>query len=163
MIDQNEIKEIKSVVQTLLQKMTIEDFEVEIKIPEEKSNNNDVVFVNIDLKEPQFLIDQNGQTLFDIQRILKIVLNKKLKKVFYLELDINEYKEKKVAHLKNLAREAADQVVLTKEKKILPPMPAHERRIVHMELAQRKDIITESQGDQDQRHIIIAPVKSKDN
>jgi len=72
-------------------------------------------------------------------------------------LDINGYKSKKVEYLKSLAKEAADQVVLNKEEKSLPPMSAYERRVVHAELAQREDVLTESQGSDLDRHIVVKP------
>ena len=88
-------------------------------------------------------------------RLLKTILNKKLKNVFYFNLDINDYKKQKLEYLKNMAKNLADQVVLTKEEKILLPMSSYERRIIHAELAQRTDVITESQGEGFDRHIVI--------
>ncbi len=159
----NEI-EIKNTVEEFLQKMTIADFSMELKVSSiDKKDGDiegdyfsqDIIDLDIELKEPQILIGSNGQTLFELQHILRIILNKKFKKIFYLKLDINNYKEKKIEYIKNLAKDIADEVFLTKEKKILPPMPAYQRRIIHMELAQRQDIITESQGDGENRYIIV--------
>ena len=107
------------------------------------------------LEEPQVLIGQGGRTLFEVQRAIRMILNKKLKKIFYLDLDINEYKTKKTEYLKSLAKDLADQVALTKETKILFPMPSYERRVVHKELSKRSDIISDSQGDGEDRHIVI--------
>ena len=115
----------------------------------------DVVDLEVELDEPQILIGQQGQTLFEIQRLLRTVLNKKLQKVFYFNLDINEYKKKKIEYLKDLARELANQVATTKEEKVLSPMSSYERRIIHAELAQRTDVVTESQGDSYERHVVI--------
>lgn len=157
MMNPNEIEEIKSITEDVLKKMTMEDFGVELKIPSVTSDNKDIVYLNIDLKNPQTLIGQNGQTLLEMQRILRIIFNKKLGKDFYLDLDINDYKKKKVEYLKNLAKESADEVSLTQKKKILSTMPAHERRIIHLELAQRTDVVTESQGDKNERYIVISP------
>jgi len=85
------------------------------------------------------------------------VLNKKLQKNFYLKLDINNYREKKIEYLKSFARDIANEVVFTKEKKVLSPMPAYQRRIIHTELAQRQDVATQSQGDGQDRHLVISP------
>ena len=78
-----------------------------------------------------------------------------IQKDFYVDLDINGYKKKKIDYLKEMAKNAADEVSLMKQEKILPPMPAYERRIVHLELAERKDITTESIGREPERKIII--------
>jgi spoIIIJ-associated protein len=51
----------------------------------------------------------------------------------------------------------ADQVVYSKEKKVLSPMPSYERRIIHAELSGRSDIVTESQGEGFERCIVISP------
>ena len=91
-----------------------------------------------------------------------MILNKKINtlgtsKIFYFNLDINDYKKKKVEYLKDLAKDLADQVSLNKEEKVLLPMSSYERRIIHAELSKRTDVLTESQGDSFDRHIVIKP------
>ena len=165
MISEDEIKKSKEIIENFLQKMTITDFDVELKSSFIKKNHEilegeniiDIIDLEIKIKEPQILIGQNGQTLFELQRILRIILNKKMQKNFYLELDINSYKKKKVEYLKKLAKDLAIEVLLTQKKKVLSPMPSYERRIIHSELADRQDIITESQGDGISRCVIISP------
>jgi len=153
MIEQNEINKIKETAEEFFGKMTIAISNIDVKT----SSETDVVDLDIKIDEPQILIGQGGQTLFEIQRLLRMVLNRKIKKAFYLNLDINEYKKQKIEYLKDLAKSLADQASLTKEEKSFPPMSAYERRIIHAELAQRQDVITESQGDGFDRHIVIKP------
>jgi spoIIIJ-associated protein len=117
----------------------------------------EIIDLEIKIEEPQILIGQGGQTLFEIQRLLKIILNKKTQSAFYLNLDINDYKKQKVEYLKDVAKDFADQVSLTKEEKHLAPMSAYERRIIHAELSLRTDVDTESRGDGSDRHIVIKP------
>ena len=155
MIEENEIKTIKKTIEEFFEKMTISVSNTDAEVY--TNDESEAVKVNIILQEPQILIGQGGQTLFEMQRVLRMMLNKKLGKVFYLDLDINEYKSKKVEYLKNLAKDLADQVSLTKETKILFPMPSYERRILHKELGLRTDITSESQGEGLDRHIIIKP------
>jgi len=154
---QEEVQKIKDIACEFLQKMTITDFSLSIETSFLGKDNIDFLNLNIKANEPQILIGQNGQTLVEIQRILKIILSKKIKSIFYLELDINDYKKKKSEYLKILAKDLADKVSSTKIKQILPPMSSHERRIIHIELANRGDISTESQGDKINRFIIINP------
>ncbi len=153
MLNQEDIKKIKETAEEFFEKMTIDVLKLEVN----SSGDIDVVDLDIKLEEPQILIGEHGQTLFELQRLLKTVLNKKLQKIFYLNLDINEYKKKKIEYLKDLAKDLADEVALNKEEKVLFPMPAYERRIIHTELSQRTDIITESQGEGQDRHIVIKP------
>lgn len=158
MIEKNDIKIIEKTVEEFFNKMTISVSKIEAEIynsDDEKDEQKEAVKVNVFLQEPQVLIGQGGQTLFETQRILRMILNKKLGKIFYLDLDINEYKNKKVEYLKSLAKDLADQVILNKETKTLFPMPSYERRILHKELSKRTDIVSESQGEGLDRHIVI--------
>jgi len=97
--------------------------------------------------------------LAEVQRLLKVILKKQIipEEPFYVDLDINDYKKKKIEYLKEVARTTADEVTLTKKEKHLPPMSAFERRIIHLELASREDIITESIGLEPERKVVIGP------
>jgi spoIIIJ-associated protein len=156
MFSHNDLQKIKPFLQEFFEKTTFAS-EVEIS----SSEADATLFVSLKTDEPQIMIGEGGQTLMEIQHLLKVVLRKKLapssETVFHVDLDINNYKKKKKEYLKELARTTADEVALTKKEKILPPMPAYERRVVHMELADRTDIATESSGEEPERKIIIKP------
>ena len=128
--------------------------EVEIKNQEDST-----VLINLKAEEPQFLIGERGQTLSEIQRLLRSVLRRKAENPgsFYVDLDVNDYKKKKAEYLKEEARDIADEVAITKKEKELPPMSPYERRVVHMELASRTDILTESIGEEPSRRVRISP------
>jgi len=150
---QSNPEKIKEIIEEFFQKMDFE-VEVEIRIPQDLT-------IPIDIKtiEPQVLIGKNGETLMEIQRLLKIILKRKIapEKSFYIDLDINDYKKKKVEYLREMARDAANEVSLSKKEKKLVSMPAYERRVIHLELADREDVITESVGEEPERSIIIKP------
>ncbi|MCX6764618.1 MAG: hypothetical protein NTU58_02820 [Candidatus Nealsonbacteria bacterium] len=151
MIINQEIQKIKNIIQGFFEKMTI-PVEVEISPRKDKT-----IPIDIKTENPQILIGERGQTLIEIQRILKIIIKRIIKEDIFIDLDINDYKKKKVEYLKELARAAADEVVSSKKEKILTPMPAYERRIVHLELAEIKNITTESIGEEPERKIVIRP------
>jgi spoIIIJ-associated protein len=173
MIDQNQIEKIIETTKEFFNKMTINASDIVVSFSSEKRSIKnlegitgetvDVIDLNIKVEEPQILIGQQGQTLFEIQRLLRTILNKKITNnqnlvaIFYLNLDINDYKKQKVDYLKYIAKDSADKVSLTGEEKALLPMSSYERRIVHAELSQRTDIITESRGDGLERYIVIKP------
>jgi len=117
----------------------------------------ETIFLKLKSEEPRVLIGKNGRTLNEIQHLLRIILRKKFLENFFLDIDINSYKEKKIEYLKEIAREAADNVSLIKKEKILEPMSAYERRIIHLELAKRLDITTESIGQDPERRIVVRP------
>ncbi|MCP6718376.1 MAG: hypothetical protein KJI70_02460, partial [Patescibacteria group bacterium] len=137
MLSPNNLETIKQVTKEFFEKTT---FDVEIQfLPQQDL----IVPINLKSDEPKILIGEGGQTLVEIQRLLKSILRRQIDQEFYIDLDINGYKKKKIEYLKELAKLTADDVALMKEEKILPSMPAYERRIIHLELSERADIATD--------------------
>ena len=148
----NNLEEIKEEVIKFFDKTTF-DLDVDISFKE-----NSTICINVNSEEPQILIGERGQTLADIQRLLKMILKKKTNDHIYVDLDINDYKKRRMDNLKELARQTADEVVSSNEEKVLFAMSPYERRVVHLELAKRLDIATESIGSEPGRKIIIKPL-----
>jgi len=121
------------------------------------SLKDETLYISLKTSDFSLLIGESGETLFEIQHLLKIILSKKLNKKIYVDLDINDYKKKRIKYLKELAHSLANEVALTKKAKILPPMSAYERRIIHLELATRNDVRTESIGEEPERKVVIKP------
>lgn len=151
MITRQELATIKETVKEFFEKMTI-PVEVKIEPPREET-----IVINIKTEVPQVLIGENGQILLETQRLLKLIIRKKINQTFYIDLDVNGYKKQKIEYLKQLARSTADEVALNKKEKILSPMLAYERRIIHLELAGRENIATESIDQEPERRVIIRP------
>jgi spoIIIJ-associated protein len=150
MMQKNSSK-IKELVKEFFKKTGL-SLEVNVKEIEEST-----IPVSIKTDDPQLLIGERGQTLQEIQGLIRMVLRKKIETEdrFFVDLDINDYKKKKAEYLKDIARSAADEVFLSKKDKELPPMPAYERRMIHMALAGRSDVVTESLGEGLERRVII--------
>ncbi len=127
MLTQEDLKIIKETTEDFFNNLS---FEVEIKI---LSQRDLTLPINLKSDDPRILIGEKGETLFEIQHLLKAILKRKTEseEPFYIDLDINDYKKKKIEYLKELARSAAEEVILTKKEKILPSMSAYERRIIH--------------------------------
>jgi len=151
MISPEILVKIKKITEEFFKKTT---FEVEIEFLPQRDQT---LPLNLKVEEPQFLIGERGQTLSDLQHLLRVILKRKVGENFFLDLDINSYKKKKIEYLKELTKNAADEVILTKKEKHLNPMPAYERRVVHLELSSRSDITTESIGQEPERRVVIRP------
>ena len=150
-MNQENLQQLKKIVQEFFEKTSF-DIEAEVLPSEEKT-----IFIKARTEDPKVLIGQNGQTLAEIQRLLKSILRRQIPEEFYIDLDINNYKTKKIEYLKETARDLADEVALSNTEKMLAPMPAFERRIIHLELAGRTDITTESMGREPERCVVIKP------
>jgi len=151
MLSQSDLETIKKITKEFFEKTT---FEVEIDFPFPR---DETVPINLMTEDPQILIGEGGQTLVEIQHLLKAILKRKIQEPFFIDLDINGYKKKKIEYLKELAKSCADEVSITKKEKILSSMPAYERRIIHLELAGRTDVVTESIGQEPERRVAIRP------
>jgi len=152
MFNKDDFQKMKALIEEFFKKTSFE-LEVEVLPPKDQT-----VFVKIKTPEPKVLIGKNGQALFDLQRLLKLILKRSLKlEEVYVDVDVNDYKKRKIEYLRELAKSAADEVALTKKEKVLEPMPSYERRIIHLELAERGDVITESIGKEPKRRVVIKP------
>ncbi len=114
--------------------------------------------ISLSSNDAQALIGYQGSNLADIQTLLARILRKKLEQEIVLDLDINGYKSDKEQRFCDLAQDTADEVVSTGREKVLFPMNAFERRIIHTELAKRSDVKTESIGQGDTRKVVVFPV-----
>ena len=155
MINEEELKTIKEIIKEFFLKA---GFIVEVEGKVISRNEEEIVEIEIMTSEAQSLIGKQGLVLADIQLLLRKVIKKKTEKELYLSLDIDGYKKNKESYLRDVAQSVADEVARTKQEKELPYSSSFDRRIVHMELAERKDVITESIGEGEERKIIIKPV-----
>ena len=152
-MEEKDIKKAEKIIKEFFKKIGIEE-EILITPPQKGGKT---FFVKIEISEPKVLIGEQGKTLSSLQHLLKVILRRQIPEEFYIDIDINRYKEKKIRYLKELARSVANEVSLSKKEKILDPMPAYERRIIHLELAERSDVTTESIGKEPYRRVVIKP------
>lgn len=129
-------------------------FAIELEMGQMEENS---LAVDLKTEDPQILIGEQGKTLIELQRILGRIIRKKLGEQIFVDLDINQYKKKKIEYLKEMAQSIADQVSLQKEERVLSPMSPFERRIIHLTLSEREDVKTESTGEEPERKVVIKP------
>lgn len=77
-------------------------------------------------------------------------------------VDAGGYRERRRGQLVRLAEHAAAEALTHSEEIELDPMTPHDRRIVHMALADRTDIVTRSEGDEPNRRIVVLPASLAD-
>jgi spoIIIJ-associated protein len=101
------------------------------------------------------LIGRRGETLESLQFLLRLMVNQRLRRWQNIVVDVEGYKERRVNQLKQLALRTANQVATTGRTVALEPMPANERRIVHIALRDHPDVYTESSGEGERRKVQI--------
>ncbi len=124
----------------------------------ETSKENDTYYITMHSNNNSALIGKNGKTLSALETLVKNKVN--IEWGFYpkVVLDIENYKEKRIAALERMAVKIAKEVRETKVDAALENMNSYERRIIHNKLANFKGVSTESVGTEPERHIIIKSV-----
>ncbi len=119
------------------------------------------IFVNIEGDGTGILIGRRGQTLEAIQYLVNRIAYKRGQTRKRVEVDTEHYRARRRGHLVEQARRAAEEARETGEPVILDPMPASERRVVHLTLKDHPDLYTESEGPYGYRSVIVKP-KARD-
>ena len=101
------------------------------------------------------LIGRRGQTLACLEYITKLIVAGRLKTWLPLTVDVAGYKERRRDSLQRLALYLAEQVKSRRRAITMEPMPADERRIVHLTLADNPDVTTQSIGEGEDRKVVI--------
>ena len=114
------------------------------------------LYVNINGQDIGNLIGYRGEALYAFENILKAIANKKSENKVILRLDIENYKQKRVATLENLAKKKARIVEKTGKLITLEPMQAYERKIIHSVLQSNPNVETRSIGQEPKRRIVIS-------
>ena len=156
---EDELEEAKiradRIVEALLNKMQV-SAKVSARILEPEDEHDDpMVLVEVTGKDLSILIGRKAETLNSLQYVTSLILNQQMSKWTPLLIDVQGYRFRRERQLRQLARRLADQVVATSRKQVLEPMPANERRIIHLELRYHPFVTTESMGDEPHRKVTI--------
>ena len=115
------------------------------------------VVVDINGRDLSILIGRRATTLNALQYISRLIVSKELGRSVLLILDVEGYRARRERQLRRLAAQMAEQALATGRRQMLEPMPANERRIIHMELRENPDVTTESFGEDPRRKVSISP------
>jgi spoIIIJ-associated protein len=127
--------------------------EYSIDITEEDS----ATIFKIQTDSNPLLIGKEGKTLNAIQFLCKQLMYIYADEKINFNIDIGGYKDNRILRLEMLATKTAKEVARTKIEAVLDPMNSYERRIVHSKLAEWRDVVTESMGEEPNRCLVIKP------
>jgi spoIIIJ-associated protein len=147
----------REVVSELLGYMEIEA-EVRVHYQQATSAGEDpAVQVDIEGEDLGMLIGKRGETMAALQDIARLIMARKLDRWVNLNVDVGGYKKHREQQLHRLAQRMAQQVHQFGRPISLEPMPANERRIIHITLQDHTGVTTESNGEGDLRRVTIQP------
>jgi spoIIIJ-associated protein len=162
--EKSEIAEVaKEALENLLVRLGVEASVVsEIKPPvEEGAEASELINLDVTGDDLGILIGRRGQTLAALQHMVRLIVAHQVKARVPIVIDVEGYKERRYSALQALAQRVAEQVKERKKPFTLEPMPAYERRIIHLTLADDPDVTTESTGVGEVRKVVIMPREPK--
>lgn len=125
------------------------------------TDRDDRRYINVDVRgsDLSVLIGRRSETLNAFQYVASLIIGKDTQQFVQLTVDVEGYRERREKQLVQMAKRMADQVVKNGRKQTLEPMPAAERRIIHIALRDHPAVMTESTGEEPYRKVVILPKK----
>lgn len=154
--EKNNLKLTQKVVEDLLERMRVKaKVETRYVEPEDEKDRR-VILVDIQGNDLSILIGRRSETLNALQYIASLIVSKEAGKWVPMMIDVQGYRERRNRQLRQLGRRMAEQAVQTGRRQVLEPMPANERRIIHLELRDHPQVFTESTGEEPYRKVTIS-------
>lgn len=160
--DDEEANVAVETVQELLDKMGVTaSVEASYASPADENESGPLV-LQVTGKDLGMLIGRRGETLASLQYITRLIVSRDLQRRVDLVVDVEHYKARREQRLHSLALRMAKQASQRGRTVKLEPMPAYERRIIHLSLRDRTDVYTQSEGEGDSRKVTIVPVRDRE-
>lgn len=105
--------------------------------------------------ETGLLIGFRGENINSIQTVLGIMVKGNTGEWVRIIVNVGDYRQKQEQKLEDLANQSADRAIETKEPQPIYNLTAGQRRTIHMFLSKREDVITESEGVEPERYLVI--------
>lgn len=150
------MEKIQKIIKDFFKIIDINNIEIDIK---KDSSLKDRELLRADVKisseQAEPFIKEGAIGLSALQHLLRILISKQILSPSLFTLDINKYRKEREEFLTELVLKTAQEVRKTKKPIALEPMPAYERRLVHLKLAEQPDIVTESVGEEPERKVVV--------
>ena len=131
--------------------------EVDVLAASKENGTPTLALAVVDGESMGALIGRRGETLQAFQFITQLLVNRRLGHWTRVLLDIEGYRSRRERYLKDSALRAAEKAMRYRESIELDPMIPSERRIVHLTLAGHESVTTHSEGEGDNRRVIVEP------
>lgn len=124
-----------------------------------ETDRDDRRYINVDVRgdDLSVLIGRRSETLNAFQYIASLIIGRETEQFVQLVVDVEGYRDRREKQLIQMAKRVADQVAKNGRKQTLEPMPAAERRIIHLALRDHPAVTTESTGEEPYRKVVVYP------
>lgn len=152
-IKETKAEKAKNYIKEIIDYMGMDNMEV--KISHEEDELSEIKILGKDVK---FVIGKHGETLDAIQYLAGFVANDDVNGSFHkIRVDAEDYREKRKKSLAAFGKRMAYDVLRSGNKIELEPMRSYERKIIHSAVQSVKGIESWSEGENEDRHVIVAP------
>jgi spoIIIJ-associated protein len=132
-------------------------YDVSVEVIEGETNRLNVVGEGDEREALGALIGRRGERLSALQHLVNLMLSKQMGAWTRVLVDVEDYRGRRERQLRELSLRAAERVTETGKMLQLEPMPALERRWVHLSLRDHPDVTTQSIGEEPDRRIVVLP------
>jgi spoIIIJ-associated protein len=139
------------------------DGEVSVRSPETPGDGlgRASAVLDVEGEDLGLLIGRRGSTLAALQYMINLMVSRDMDSRVLISLDIEHYRRRREDSLTGLAQRMADRVRKSGRSLTLEPMPAGERRIIHLVLAEDDAVTTGSVGEGEGRKVVIYPQQGR--
>lgn len=120
--------------------------------------DEDTVEVAAQGEDLGLLVGPRGTTLAALQEVTRTAVQRRFPaRTDRILVDVAGYRQRRVAALQRFTRQVAGEVVEAGEERVLEPMSAADRKVVHDTVNEIDGVATRSEGEDPQRYVVIAP------
>lgn len=148
MAKKNSLDVIEEETKSLLEQTGIS---AQVKVAQE----DDTYKIQIDTDENALLIGKHGNTLSSLELVLSLIIAQKTGEFRRVLLEVGGYRQAREDYLKDLADRLKEEVLTTGTERVVRDLKPWERRVIHMSLSESTDLITESEGEDRDRVLVI--------
>ncbi len=145
----------REILETLMTHLGFEGVSVEIR--EGETSRLNVVGEGADREALGSLIGRKGERLSALQHLVNLMLSRRTGQWTRVLVDVEDYRGRRERQLVDLAQRAAERVLETGKMLQLEPMPALERRWIHLALRDNAGVGTQSVGEEPNRRVVVLP------
>lgn len=144
-----------AILETMLHQMQVEAQITPTVTEPDDVTGRPINLIQISGDDLGVLIGPRGDTLTALQYVTRLIASNQLKAKVDFVIDVEGYRERRKQALARLAERMASKVIKQRRPVSLEPMPANERRIIHMTLREHPAVYTQSTGEGNQRRVRI--------
>jgi spoIIIJ-associated protein len=125
-------------------------------------DDTDKTVLEIQTQDTELVIGRRGVVIDALQHLVNKAVYKErgTERGKPLVIDAGGFRDKQIERLRSLAQRMGEKALQTKQVVELQPMTPHDRRIVHMAIAEIPGLSSRSEGEGEERHILVVPAAS---